>query len=124
MDSKIGLEPDELGPRQGGLVELEWPEVSILPGKIQGAVRSIDSFGNLVTDIRDEMLAGAPRDERVRIECDEHKTQGIFRTYGDQPEMTFLALVGSSGFLELAIVGENAAAMLGVRVGTPVTITW
>ena len=119
-----GIEPDELGPRQGGLVELEWPEVSILPGKIQGAVRSIDSFGNLVTDITDEMLAGAPRDERVHIECDEHETQGIFRTYGDQPEMTLLALVGSDGFLELAIVGENAAAMLGIRVGTPVKITW
>lgn len=119
-----GIEPDELGPRQGGLVELEWPEVCILPGKIQGAVRSIDSFGNLVTDITDEMLAGAPRDERMHIECDEHETQGIFRTYGDQPEMTLLALVGSGGFLELAIVGENAAAMLGIRVGTPVKITW
>ena len=120
----LGLTPDALGPRQDRLVQLEWPEVSILPGKIQGAVRSIDSFGNLVTDISDEILATVPRDERACIECDEHVTQGIFRTYADQPEMTYLALVGSSGYLELAIVGENAAAMLGVRVGTPVTITW
>jgi S-adenosylmethionine hydrolase len=105
-------------------VELSEPEVRILPNKIEGRVRSIDSFGNLVTDITSAMLEGAPTDERTQIHCDEHETQGIFRTYSDQPEMTLMALVGSSGFLELAIVGDSAALMLGVGVGTPVTIQW
>ena len=53
------------------------------------------------------------------------QTQGIFTTYSDQPEMTLIALVGSSGKLELAIVGDSAAIMLGVRkVGTPITVRW
>jgi S-adenosylmethionine hydrolase len=56
--------------------------------------------------------------------CDEHETRGIFNAYEDQPAMTLIALVGSSGKLELAIVGESAAAMLGISVGTPVTIQW
>ena len=47
----------------------------------------------------------------------------IFRAYADQPEMTLIALVGSSGNLELAIVGDSAAIMLGVKVGTPVVVT-
>ena len=38
--------------------------------------------------------------------------------------LTLIALVGSSGKLELAIVGDSAAEMLGIAVGTPVTITW
>jgi S-adenosylmethionine hydrolase len=38
--------------------------------------------------------------------------------------MTLLALIGSSGFLELAIVEENASMMLGVRTGTPLTVEW
>jgi S-adenosylmethionine hydrolase len=38
--------------------------------------------------------------------------------------MTLIALVGSSGKLELAIVGDSAAIMLGITIGTPVTITW
>ncbi len=120
----LGLDANELGPPRRALVELPEPEVRILPNKIAGQVRSIDSFGNLVTDITSAMLAGAPTDERVQIHCDEHETQGIFRTYSDQPEMTLMALIGSGGFLELAIVGDSAAAMLGVRVGTPVTIKW
>ena len=95
-----------------------------MPGKIEGRVRSIDSFGNLITDIPADVLADVPTEpDRVRIRCDEHETQGLFRTY-DQPPMTLVALVGSSGFLELAIVADSAALMLGVRVGTPVAVLW
>ncbi|MEX0586848.1 MAG: SAM hydroxide adenosyltransferase, partial [Pirellulales bacterium] len=71
-----------------------------------------------------ERLADAPRDESVTIHCDEHETHGIFKSYGDQPPMTLIALVGSSGCLELAIVDDSAAAMLGVAVGERVTVTW
>jgi hypothetical protein len=120
----LGLDPDELGRPSGQCVQLDWPEVHVLPGKIQGSVSSIDSFGNLITDITSEMLRDAPNGEGTRVVCDEHETSGIFRTYADQPPMTLLALIGSSGYLELAIVGESAAAMLGIPKGTPVTVTW
>jgi S-adenosylmethionine hydrolase len=92
--------------------------------KIEGTVQAIDSFGNLITDITADALAAAPRGDDVSITCDEHETRGIFRTYADQPEMTLIALVGSTGKLELAIVGESAAIMLGIRVGTPVVVAW
>ncbi len=120
----LGLAPERLGPAQDDLVHIAWPEVHIVPGKIQGSVSSIDSFGNLVTDITSDMLKDAPTDESVRVECDEHETLGIFRTYGDQPPMTLVALVGSSGHLELAIVGDSAAMMLGVGRGAKVTVSW
>ena len=120
----LGLEPVLLGPPLKRLVELDWPEVIVVPGMIQGAVRTVDSFGNLVTDIPADKLRDAPQDDSVRIECDEHETQGIFRTYGEQPPMTLLALIGSSGFLEIAIVGDSAAMMLGVQPGAKVTVRW
>jgi S-adenosylmethionine hydrolase len=120
----LGVKPAELGPPRDSLVELDWAEVRVLPGKIQGSVRSVDTFGNLITDITRDALAAAPRDERLRIDCDEHHTFGLFETYGDQPEMTLMALVGSSGYLELAIVGDSAALMLGIGIGAPVTLSW
>jgi hypothetical protein len=120
----LGVDPGRLGPALAELVTLAWAEVQVLPGKIQGSVSSVDSFGNLITDITADMLRDAPQDERTRIICDEHETLGIFRTYEDQPAMTLLALIGSSGFLELAIVGDSAAAMLGIARGAPVTVTW
>jgi len=120
----LGLEPSRLGPRQEELMRLDWAEACVTGNKIEGTVQSIDSFGNLITDISADALAHAPRGEEVAIVCDDHETHGIFNAYADQPEMTLIALVGSSGKLELAIVGESAAVMLGVPVGTPVTIKW
>jgi S-adenosylmethionine hydrolase len=120
----LGLDPARLGPPQSELVRLDWVEARVTANRIEGTVQSIDSFGNLITDIPAEALARAPRGEEVAIVCDDHETRGIFNTYADQPEMTLIALVGSSGKLELAIVGDSAAAMLGIHVGTPVTITW
>ncbi len=120
----LGLDPRWLGPAATNLVSLTWPEVIIVPGKITGSVVSVDSFGNLVTNITQEQLAGVPQGEELQVICDEHETRGLFSTYGDQPEMTLIALVGSSGFLEIALVGDNAARMLSVRPGAPVMLTW
>lgn len=120
----LGVPPEALGERLEHLVTLDWAEASVSRGKIEGVIESIDSFGNLISNITADQLAQVPRGETTVVECDEHQTQGIFTTYSDQPEMTLVALVGSSGKLELAIVGDSAKIMLGVRVGTPITVVW
>ena len=119
-----GLSPDELGQPMNQLIELSWPEVQRVPNRIEGEVVEVDSFGNLITNITSEMLHGVPTSEVVVVKCEEHETQGIYSTYSDQPSMTFMAHVGSTGRLELAIVDENASAMLGVKVGAAVCVTW
>jgi hypothetical protein len=120
----LGLDPSRLGAAQHELVMLQWTEARVSDSKIEGAVESIDSFGNLITNISVNDLVKVPHDETTSIVCDEHETRGIFETYADQPPMTFVAVLGSSGKLELAIVGESAADMLSIPVGTPVTIEW
>jgi S-adenosylmethionine hydrolase len=120
----LGTPPEELGPGLPQLTLLPLDEVTVVGKRISGKVVEIDSFGNLITDISREALAAAPTNESVRITCDEHQTLGIFRTYADQPDMTLIALIGSTDRLELAIVGDSAAAMLGVRAGTPVVVEW
>ncbi len=120
----LGLAPARLGPSQPELVRLEWTEACVSDAKIQGCVESIDSFGNLITNIAADALNSVPRGEETAIVCDEHETRGIFQAYADQPPMTLIAVIGSSGRLELAIVGESAADMLGISVGTAVTIQW
>ena len=119
-----GVDPSELGPTCNTIVELEWDEAQKVPGKISGKVESVDSFGNLITNISREQLADVPRDESVTVDCDGHQTQGIFETYGEQPSMTLIALIGSSDMLELAIVDDSAKIMLGTEVDANITITW
>ncbi|MCC7473772.1 MAG: SAM-dependent chlorinase/fluorinase [Pirellulales bacterium] len=120
----LGLPPEELGPPASHWIELTWPEAQHVPNRIEGEVVEVDSFGNLITNITREMLDRVPRRDTVLIACEEHETQGIFATFSDQPPMTFMAHVGSTERLELAIVDENASAMLGVQVGAPVRVTW
>ena len=121
----LGLSPVALGPECTQPVEIPWPEASRVANRIEGEIVSVDSFGNLITSITETMLAGVPRgEEEVKIHCDGHETQGIFQTYADQPPMTLIALVGSSGRLELAIVNDSARDMLGVRAGEKVVVTW
>ncbi len=92
--------------------------------KIEGQVVSISEQGNLVTDIPCAALAAAPRDSAVSIRCDEHETVGLFTSGHSEPEMSFLALLGDSGCLELTIVGDSAKVMLGIRLGEPVSVQW
>ncbi len=120
----LGIQPEQLGPLAESIGQLEWPQLRVAPGEIEGAVLEIDSFGNLVTNITTDALAGRPTDKRAHILIGEHETWGIYRTYSDQPRGTFIALVGSSNRVELAVVGGNAAAMLRAAVGEKVTVTW
>jgi S-adenosylmethionine hydrolase len=52
-----------------------------------------------------------------------HEITTIVRTYGEAPLGTPVALVGSQGFIEAAIVEGRADARLNARLGTPVALT-
>ncbi len=120
----LGVDPSELGPDHGSLKSLDWPTAVRRHDRIEGSVLKIDSFGNLITNITADMLTGHPTDERACIICSIYETWGVYRAYGDHPSGTLIALVGSNGRLELAVVGESAADRLGIQVGMPVVVAW
>jgi hypothetical protein len=120
----LGLEPDHLGVPVERLVMLHWPEVQQRPDGIEGTVLLADSFGNLITDIAADLLPKLRDWARLRVFCRGHLVSGLSRTYGDSPQGTLVALVGSSGRLELAIVGGNAAAAIQAKPGDQVKVSW
>ena len=119
-----GLDPDRLGPPLEQLATLDWPEPRQQLTRIDGAVIEVDSFGNLITNIVVDMITGRPTDRRACIVCNIYETWGIYQAYAEQPSGTLVALIGSSGRLELAITGDSAARRLGIGAGTPVTLAW
>ncbi len=120
----LGLDPALLGPPATHPQSIEWPAPLVSSHRIDGVVLRVDSFGNLITNITGDLLVGRPTDNRACVVCNIFETFGIFQTYADQPAGTLIALVGSSGRLELAVVGANAADLLGIRAGERVTIGW
>lgn len=119
----LGLPPTRLGRPLERLADLDWPEPCRQPGRIDSQILMIDSFGNLVTNVTVDLLGDFLHDKRTEVTIQGRSIAGISQTYGDHPAGTLVALVGSRGRLEVAIVGGNAAAKLRAGVGTPVTIT-
>ncbi len=95
-----------------------------MPGKIEGSVVAVSEDGNLITDITSDRLADTPKDESVAVQCDGHETNGIFSADHNEPDATFLAMIGTSNALELTIVGVSASTMLGIKPGEAVVVKW
>jgi S-adenosylmethionine hydrolase len=94
---------------------------------LAGNVVLVDSFGNLITDISEERLEKYRReravgDEELEVVVSGHRLRGLKRTYHDALPGEALALVGSSGYLEVAINRGSAARRLDVGAGAAVIL--
>jgi S-adenosylmethionine hydrolase len=107
----------ELGPTIRDWVQLPGLIAHAEADGWHGHVWLADRFGNLLTTIRREQLAG----ESVQVHVAGRTISGLQTTYGDRPPGELIALFGSSNFLEVAVVQGSAADVLGVGPGTPVT---
>ena len=87
-------------------------------GRMAGEVVHVDRFGNLITSIRREQLEGKP----VKGMIEGHSFSGLVRSYGDGDNL--FALIGSSGYVEIAEREGSAAARTGARVGSEVVLGW
>jgi len=81
-----------------------------------GHILHIDNFGNLITSVKSDDLPEQP----ITIEVGSQLISGLSRTYAEGKGL--LALIGSSGYLEVAFEGGSASDFLGVEVGGEVKI--
>jgi len=87
-------------------------------GGLVGSVIHIDYFGNLITSIRSNDL---PKEtDAIIIEAGNYEISGLSLTYGSAEGL--LALIGSSGYLEISLRDGSAATFLGVKPGDEVRV--
>jgi S-adenosylmethionine hydrolase len=84
-----------------------------------GEVIFRDTFGNLITNISRAHL-GHTECGSWAVEIAGERIKGILRTYGERPSGTLIALVGSSGWVEVAVVNGDAGRQLTAGAGTTV----
>lgn len=116
-----GEPPASLGPVVEPIVRLPWPEPHETPGGMAGEVIHVDTFGNLVTNLPASLWPRLVAAGGLAI--GPHRVTTLVRTYGDAARGSVVSLVGSQGFIEVAVVEGRAADRLAARVGTPVAIT-
>ncbi len=109
-----------LGSPVNDLVSLPWPQPRETPTGISGEVIHVDHFGNLITNLPDSLL---PRLKVAgRIDCGGMTVEQVVRTYGEAPPGSLVALAGSQGFLEVAVVAGRADQRLAAGRGAPVRL--
>ena len=112
-----GVDLSRFGPAVHDLARLPLPQPVKHKGSIEGEVVHVDRFGNLVTNID---AAALPVVRSVDIGF--VSIAGLASTFGSAAHGELLALVGSSGFLEVSVRDGSATDRLGIGRGTMVVV--
>lgn len=114
------------GPRVTDPVRLPAHDPERHGDALVGRVVFIDRFGNALTNLTAETLARAfgpdADDASFVVSVVDRTIEGLARSYGDAPVGALVAIVGSSGRLEVAQVGGAASIRLGLGEGDMVTV--
>lgn len=116
----LGASPSDLGEPVDDPILLPWPVPVSNSDSIDGQVMFVDRYGNLITNIAREDLDSLGKD--VEIACAGVPITIRARTYGDHPAGTLMYLIGSGGYVEIAIAQGNAALRLSAAAGTTVHV--
>jgi S-adenosylmethionine hydrolase len=138
-----GVPITDLGPPVADPVVFQPPRLEIDSSGIVGEVLHVDRFGNVVTSVGELTWAGdglvfKPAFEKAigrmqdverkivvantTVEISGQEVAGVRRTYTEVEPGETLALVGSSGHLEIAVREGSAAERFGVHPGDKVVL--
>jgi S-adenosyl-L-methionine hydrolase (adenosine-forming) len=88
-------------------------------GNLIGHILHVDHFGNLIADIRKSDLPGKADD--LVIEIAGYRIRGLSSYYAQQEE-GLMAVLGSNGYLEIALRDGNARNFLEIGVGDEIMV--
>lgn len=119
-----GEAPETLGPSLpvANLVRLEGLAPVRQGSQVTARVLAVDHFGNVVTSCAVTEYPRLPAAPRLRAPVDRPLCP--VATYAAIPPETIGLLAGSQGYLELAVPGASAAALLGLKSGDTCILTF
>jgi len=123
-----GLDIRRLGPDVDGrfLVRVKAPEPYLSSqGELVGEVVWIDRFGNLITNVDSNRLHAfrkAGPEKRLGISVRSLLIEGLSGRYGDVAPKRTLALIGSRGYLEIAVNCGSARQRFKAEKGDAVKL--
>jgi len=115
-----GMPIETVGHKILDFVNLDFENFGIDGQFLVGEVVYADSFGNVITNIPEAAILKF-RNFGSQVEVNGRKVSFV-QTYGFVGQGDALALIGSHGFLELAVNKGNAALQFGLKSGDPVAV--
>jgi len=113
----LGISPYEFGEKITSLYVSPAPKPCLdAQGNLVGHILYIDHFGNLITNIKRADLPG----ENVIVEAAAQHIEGVTRYYEQKEGL--MAILGSSGYLEIALRNGSAADFLSITAGDKIKV--
>jgi len=110
----LGVALGEMGPPMSDPIELEFPRPREKEGILYGQIIRVDNFGNLITNISANKLSRFLKKASPAIELGNLAITKLSQIYGDRKEGEPLALINSSGWLEVAVNLGRASEYTGL----------
>jgi S-adenosylmethionine hydrolase len=116
-----GVKLERFGPKVDEPVRPEFAQVKHAKDSTLCRVLHIDSFGNIITNVG---KAEVPKTEALNVKMDDTQLKlKLKKTYGETKLNEPLALIGSHGFLEIALNRGNAAERYHAKVGMEIAVS-
>ena len=115
-----GAKPEEVGPELEAIVDLNIPDPEYSKNTITCRVLYVDSFGNVITNISEASLDKLGFRQGIRFSIITRRRTSYHKgssttSYFDIPEDHFGLMLGSQGYLEIALREASAAAKLHLK---------
>ncbi|MCG8407289.1 MAG: SAM-dependent chlorinase/fluorinase [Phycisphaerales bacterium] len=119
-----GMGLERVGPELHELELLNIERPHVLPqGGLEGQVLYVDHFGNVISNISAEDVETIQMPpEKLNVHVGPLRIGPLHTTYAEARPGEVLAIIGSTGMLEVAINQGNAAAHLRASPGTIVVV--
>lgn len=121
----LGVHLADLGPPVDDWWQLEIPVPTVSEFEVIGEIIAIDRFGNLTTNIDEATLRGWLRHQPlsgVHITMGGCTVTGICDSYSEVAPDEPLGIIGSAGFLEVAVRNGSAAQFFTAFCGHQVAL--
>jgi S-adenosylmethionine hydrolase len=112
-----GSLPEELGQRITDPRIIGIPKAHMKGNIIRGEIIDIDRFGNLITNVSDDILVGEPT-----VLLKKEEIIPFRKTFADVTPKSSVAYIGSLGYLEIAVNMGRADRLYRVDIGSIVEI--
>ncbi|HET9402492.1 MAG TPA: SAM-dependent chlorinase/fluorinase [Candidatus Acidoferrales bacterium] len=116
-------QPEAFGEPVSDFARFALPKPKSAGGALKGVILRADNFGNLLTNFTaDDLPEAARKPGAAEFTVAGKPVKGLVETFANGVANEAVALVGSSGFIEIAVNKGSAARVLGANRGAEVVL--
>ena len=117
-----GVPFEEVGPKMKDYDRGNFPHATVRVNQVEGQIVYRDRFGNLMTNISESDLQTFDP-ATLQVRAGYTGIRGLSGAYSDVEKGELLCLIGSAGYLEIALREGSAADKLRFPLGTEVVVS-